>query len=1097
MLYGLLGASGIAGVAVTIALLPLRSSLSKRQSTAQRKASGFASARGKLSTELVASIHLIKSYAWESCFQKRLVKPREEELEKLKSRFMWWSAYIAASCSASLVTAVVTFFCYTVIAGRPLRISNAFPALIILAVLRQSLDRASDIFSFASQASLSMGRIDTFLSECEARRPHQLPQDPDGSIGFVDATLEWFHQDARSGLAEEIPLMFRQPPPPFRLRNVHINFVPGGLNVVFGRKGSGKSSLLLALLGEMDLVSGRLHLPLGNKVGAQPPGLAEDPFALLSTAAYCPSQPWLQNDTIRANVTFGLEFDYARYKAVMSAVALLSELPKLPRGDLTQVGDNGSALSADQRPRVALARALYSRARYVLLDDCLSGLSDATAQHLFVHGIQGPLMEGRTCILATRRCPLALSRCHHAVCLKDGSVGFQGSPAQLVATGVLSPAALLDAANLFAPRSKDQAAATRRRGAGDRTDDGFIFKNFSKAPTIRERDSGARGGQEDDEPMDEASWPAIKRYLESMGSKPYWLMVSCAFVVQQLACLSSGLWIRMWARSPDGNLAGPVQEIRPYYIGIYATIAAASVLFALGRDAIFFRGALKASRTTHNQVLAAVFHAKFSFFDRIPIKNIASRLTKDMEVMDQDLAPICLSALYLLAGLVMTAAFMSVMAPLFPLIAIPVGMAYACVGTLYIRSHRQLDRILGSERLPMFEHVRETLSGSVSICAYGRAAAFTKKAYELTDLDTRTYLLRSAAKEWLTFRVNCLSAVLSSLTGAIVLWTRGAAGGSADAAGLVLALSLTFNESILALAQLVSQSQGTFGAANRVMSLMDAEQEPREPIKERRALPCDWPARGSVRFRNYSARYGADQGFVLKHINISIRGGQRVAIVGHRGAGKSTLAMAMIRGLEAAEGRVELDGVDVASVRLDQLRRLVTIVPQDLSPALFRGSVRECLDPELRHADERMFEIIQGLRLSRFIPVDLDEAVPPLCPSQRQLLCVAHALLRKSPVIVLDEATDGLDEESHELVQRALHDGIAAGTTVVTITNCPASIADYDQVVVMAGGAVAEEGSPCRLLDKDEKQDHSALFRRDCIQSGDLQLIERIAGLRT
>ncbi|PNY27495.1 ATP-dependent bile acid permease [Tolypocladium capitatum] len=1082
MLYSILGVSGIFGVMFMVALLPVYVALSKRQAGAQHQALGAADTRVQTTTELISSVRLIKYYAWEACFQGRVSKLRQEELKKLRSRFIWWSASMTACYSMPLIIAIVTLFFYTVVAGNPLETSVAFPALAVFAVLRVPLDRVSDMISFVLQAHVSIIRINEFLNESETDKYFQLSQSQADMIGFEDATFKWFGDDPKRGCNETDPLL--EPPPPFRLRDLRIKFLPGGLNVVIGHSGSGKSSLLLALLGEMELLSGRVHLPLGD--ASEPRRSAGNPFNLSNTAAYCPQVPWIQNKTVRENITFGLPFDYRRYRAVLHAVALLPDLPLLHRGDLTLAGENGARLSGGQRQRVALARALYSRAKLVLLDDCLSALDAATARHVFVHAIKGSPMEGRTCILATHQTRLVIPYCDHAISLEDGKIKAQGTPAALVARRVLSADILTNAEDLFGV-STDSESVAQTNNDEEAAGDIFLHKNFSRAPTSKDKETSR--DYEEDKFTGAVSWPAVKLYMSSMGRLSYWLVILCAFSAQQLMALGLNLCIKEWASR--GIVSSPGQG---YYLGIYAGMAVAFVLVSFTRDAITFYGSMKASKSIHERLLSAIFHAKFRFFDRTPIGQITNRFAKDIQTMDQELSPYCVSTLQILANLVMVITLISAVLPAFLLVVAVICLAYAAIGAVYVSSARDLKRIAAIERSPLYQHFGETLSGNVSIRAYGQVAAFTDQGYDLTDNYNRPNVLLCASREWLTFRVTCLSAVISSMTGAFVLWGGDAI--SVGAAGLVLTYAMTFTENVLFLVQLYALSQQSFNSVERIKEYMDIEQEPAGPVKELPDPTYSWPRRGNVRFRNFATRYGPDQDPVLNHLDLEIAAGRRVAIVGRTGAGKSTLGLALIRGLEAAEGLIELDSIDIASLGLDLLRRLVTVIPQD--PILFKGSLRENLDPEVRYSDEEIYEVLQSVRLSRILPsLDLDDPVPALSQGQRQLICIARALLRKSLVLVLDEATASVDPETDQLIQASLRDSIAAGTTVMTIAHRLLSIADYDRVVVMAAGRVIEDGSPERLLEKDEKEDAGAVFRKMCVQSGELQLVERLAGLRT
>ncbi|RDA89283.1 hypothetical protein CP532_0559 [Ophiocordyceps camponoti-leonardi (nom. inval.)] len=1079
-LYRIVGPSGIVGLAVIIALLPLRCHLSRRHAFAHREALQAAATRAEVAADIISNLRTIKLYAWVADFEKRIGKPRQTELDKLRFKSARLAAYTTACCVAPLFAVAVTCFSHTIVAGHQLVSSVAFPTLVAFALLHNSLDRATDMVSFTSQASVCIASIESFLAEWELDcHPKPLPT-PDECIGFDGATLEWSGPEHVAD--ENVPLVtFERRPSPFRLQGLHIRFLPHGLNAIFGPTGSGKSSLLLALLGEMDLVHGRLHQPMtsGRSEWATRP--SNGPFSLCPIAAYCPSTPWIQNKTIRDNVTFGLPFNYQRYKAALDAVDLLPQLPKLWRGDLTMAGDNGERLSADQRRRVSLARALYSRAQYLLVEDCFDGLDYTAAKVLFVGVFKGPLMRGRTCILTVQQHEPIIAHCDYAAYISDGKIRHQGCPVQLVTAGVL-PAEALVRADSWTLKSLAHHKNLRDE------DDGFDFRNFSKAPTMFEREAQARRA-----PMvpERASWSAVRLYLDSLGSRRFRFMVICAFLAQQMACLAPSLWVTQWTRQSDS--LGISQLSHMTILGV-TIVAYGLILFV--REAMVSRGALEACRALHQRLMAAMLRAKFDFLYRHSTSSLTAGHLRDVQIMDQEVGSSCSDTVHLLVSLMASLTLISTMLPVFVLVAAPAGLVCAAAGSLYARFSAELIRLSTSGRSALVQHLQETLSGNVSIRAYGRVAAFVSQAHDLADRDAQEQLLRCAAQEWLAFRVACIGAVVSSATGALIFWSR-IGGSGASTTGLALFLAMSLDEHILRLIHRLSQGRQCFDAIARIKQTMAVEQEPAQPIKESAGPSYSWPQRGGIRFRNYSAQHECDQKCVLQNIDFNIQGGYRVAVVGERGSGKSSLAMAMVRSIEAVDGAIELDGVNTATLQLDVLRRLVTMVPQDPNPALFRGTLRETLDPLLDHSDEQISEVAQSLHLYDVLSIGLDDVIPVLSPSQRQLLCVARALLHRPLVIIIDEATDGMDETCDSTVQTALRDGIGAGTTVITIANRLLSIADYDRVIVLAGGKVMEEDETERLLDKDEKSDKSAFFKLMCEDTGQLAQIEWQAGLRT
>ncbi|UNI13648.1 hypothetical protein JDV02_000371 [Purpureocillium takamizusanense] len=388
------------------------------------------------------------------------------------------------------------------------------------------------------------------------------------------------------------------------------------------------------------------------------------------------------------------------------------------------------------------------------------------------------------------------------------------------------------------------------------------------------------------------------------------------------------------------------------------------------------------------------------------------------------------------------------------------------------------------------------LRGNVTIRAYGRQAAFTEHGHRLTDQLSRPNVLLSASREWITLRVAFLGACMSGLTALLVLWYKDAI--SSGLAGLVLAYALMSTESMVVLTQVYALAHQALISVERIKEYMEAEQELTEPTRECPAPTYSWPRGGHIRFRSFAAKHSSTLSPTMRDFDLQVDAGRRLAISGNIGGNESSLGLALIRALLPSHGRIELDGVDIASLRLDVLRRLVTIVPRE--PTVFSGTFRENLDPENIQDEDRMYELLESLHVPQLLPgLDLDDELPErLSRVQKQIICVARAMLRQSLVLVLDEATAMFDFATDQRIQVALRDGIAAGTTIIAIAQRLTTVPDYDRVIVMtSSGGIAEDGRPMKMLDRDdERTDGDAVFRTMCKRAGNLRLMERLAGLR-
>lgn len=498
--------------------------------------------------------------------------------------------------SLPFIVTILTFFFYTIVWQEALSTTVAFPALATFAVLRIPLNRMADSITYLIQAYVSLGRVTEFLKEQETEKSIQSSIEKIDFIGFDHATLSWPLSVPRSTDSEG-ELQSRSP---FRLIGLDIEFGQDTLNVICGASGSGKSSLLLAMLGEMHLERGHISLPQN-----QPSSVFDhvDFLTLVETSAYCPHEPWITNQSIRANILLELPFNTSRYEEVLRSVALVEDLAVMSDGDLTLAGEKGNRLSGGQKQRVSLARALYSPSKLVFLDDCLSALDSRTARHIFFHAIKGPLLKGRICVLATHHTQLTIPYSDFVVVLEAGKVQYQGPSG---------------AQNVFLDRYRssepDQKILETDAGM---LDDGSDLQNANRSQdndvAHRESDSGEGA----------VSWDVVKGYLNDLGSSWFWIMVLAGFAAQQLVALGTNLWIKGWAFQYDhighgqpkfdDSKAGEKSPVAAwYYLSVYTAICGAYALVTLLRDLITFSGSLKASATIHARMLYRVTSAKFS-----------------------------------------------------------------------------------------------------------------------------------------------------------------------------------------------------------------------------------------------------------------------------------------------------------------------------------------------------------------------------------------------------------------------------------------------------------------------------------------------------
>lgn len=1184
LLYQILGWSAIASVIMMILVMPLNLFIAKQFTKVQKKVMAATDIRIHSTNEVLQNIRIIKYFAWEQRFNQIISEKRSAELRALRNKYILWTLAATVWFGVPLLITFFSFLLYTVVEKRPLIPSVAFTALSLFGILRYPLDQLADMIAHVQESKVSVDRVEEFLNEDETEKYDQLSnsnRDDDGEpvIGFDRATLTWGAKDVQNSAGQSA----------FRMIDIDLRFSVGQLNIIAGPTGSGKTSLLMALLGEMTLIEGNVFLPSGQDRLE----LRKDPETdLTESIAYCAQQAWLANDTIKQNILFASPFDDSRYKSVISACALERDLEILGKGDSTLVGEKGITLSGGQKQRISLARALYCNSRHVLLDDCLSAVDSHTAKHIFEYCIMGPLMVGRTCILVTHNLALCVPRSRFVVALMNGKIVTQGSPDEVLATGVLGDELLKSRPGSKGgtqTHSRNSSAANLQNEAKEAMNGHTPEMNgHAKKPTSTTNDQDDSANiRTEGKATGSVNIMVIKMYLAAMGPWHYWLLAFVAFGIQQLASVAANVWIRAWAnaytrsiqrvglmsseshlssanyvpgvglsfRSFKGGLSFwslPITS-QPstssidvmtssndkvdawHYLMIYALLALFYIIISLVREGYIFWGSLRASSKLHRSLLDSVTRAKLQFFDTTPLGQLMNRFSKDIEAIDQDVAPIAVGVLGCLFSLVTIVVLISVITPKFLIAGFFITIIYFAIGQFYLRSSRDLKRLESVQRSPLYQQFGETLSGIVTIRAYGDEKRFIRDNQSRVDTHNRPFIYLWAANRWLALRVDFTGALVAFFAGAFVILSIGKI--DAGSAGLSLTYAVMFTENVLWLVRLYSVNEQNMNSVERVKEYIEVEQEAKAIIDEARP-GGNWPSQGSIQFIKYTTRYRSDLEPVLKDLTFSIQPGERVGIVGRTGAGKSSLALALFRGLEAEEGKIVIDDVDIGLIGLQDLRESITIVPQD--PTLFTGTVRSNLDPFGLFTDEEIFATLRRVQLigapdsaiasSSASPEIPNELTPPDSPisfkdgggkdmgdedmdlakkmtntrenanvftnlsspiaesgsnlsqGQRQLLCLARALLKAPRVLLMDEATASIDYATDGKIQDTLRE--VKESTIITIAHRLQTIIDYDKVLVLDKGKVIEYDSPWELISRQ-----GSIFHGMCEMSGDLEAL--------
>ncbi|KAK3901202.1 ATP-dependent bile acid permease [Staphylotrichum tortipilum] len=1175
LLYQVMGLSAIPGFIVMALLLPVNIAFGRGFNSSQKKIMAATDKRIHTTNEILQNIRIIKYFAWEHRFANIVDEKRRAELAALRVRFMIWAAAVAVWNTVPILITFFSFFIYTVVEKKPLYPSVAFTAISLFMLLRYPLDQLGDMIAHVQESRVSIDRIEEFLAEEETEKFDQLGLeniDEEGNrlIGFRDATFVW---GSKTTVAEDGSMAFR-------LLDLNVDFKIGKLNVITGPTGAGKSSMLMALLGEMTIMNGRVFLPGGRSREDVRP----DPeTGLAETCAYVAQQAWLVNASIKDNILFSAPFNEQRYRDVIVACALERDLEILDNGDETLVGEKGITLSGGQKQRISLARAVYSNSKHLLMDDCLSAVDSHTAQWIFTNCIMGPLMQHRTCILVSHNIPLCVPPANFVITMANGRITGQGTPQELIAAGKLPEDA---AGQKSGPGSAHISRVPSRvpSSVGEESG-GDTLVNEADGDLHRTRSETAKKETKKQHAMEETKatgavqWPVMKLYLRSMGGWWFWLIAGFVFGAQQLSGVASNLWIKEWSNqyttettnkiefnmnshsysaqsfSPTyfasfsayvkGNSTGFAAAEIPdvdvtYYLTILALIGIAGAVSALIRDLWIFLGSLTASWKLHERLMSSVTGAKFKFFDVTPLGQMMNRFSKDLEAVDQEVAPIAIGVMSCALGIVVTVVLIAYITPAFLIAGFFITLAYFFLGQFYLHASRDLKRLESVERSPLFQQFGETLSGVTTIRAYADERRFIRDNLARINTQLRPFIYLWAANRWLSFRTDCLGDLVAFSAGVFVIMRLGSV--DPGSAGISLSYAIGFADNILWLVRLYAMNEQNMNSVERIKEYLDVEQEAAAVVEKNRP-PANWPSKGAVEFCGYTTRYRKELDPVLRNLSFKIEAREKIGIVGRTGAGKSSLTLAIFRALEADEGKILIDDVDIGEMGLRDLREAITIVPQE--PTLFMGTIRSNLDPFELHTDEEIFAALRRVHLIQpeeqtataatpltpllpepttasdsittstttpsqpTDPASPDVSTPttPAAPTnknifldltspvtesgnnlsqgQRQLLCLARALLKNPTVLVMDEATASIDYATDTAIQETIR---ALTSTIVTIAHRLQTIADYDKVLVLDKGEIVEYGHPWELMGKE-----GGVFRGMCEMSGDLGVLENAA----
>ncbi|CAM6097000.1 unnamed protein product [Calypogeia fissa] len=1110
-----IGVSALPGVLVIFLAQFVQAANAQGVGFTRKRSVKLTDARVRIIQEILSGVRVVKYNGWTTAFLARIHELRSAELSWIRK-----GAYLRASASTmkdgvAPVAALVTFTTYVFAHGGTFSAAKGFTILGLYSILVRVYSIAPAGAQALWETKIAARRLHRFLnlpngntssSEREIEEIREIY--PQASVVVHNGTFSWHLEQGDSAeaqahvagrvsfsiskqvhtesteanVAEKLARESDLQDEPATLKGINIAVSKGQLTAIVGSVGSGKSSLLQAIIGEMEIVDGG--------------------FLINGTVSYAPQQPWIINDTIKNNILFASDYDEARYRRIVTACALDHDISIMPAGDDTEIGEKGVNISGGQKARISLARACYSSSKVVLLDDPLAAVDVPTARHLMNHVLNG-VLKGRTVILVTHN-KAALELCDKVFYIQNGILKEVGLEEEVIKEILLEaddtqepeeqisgaeeprisvskevssipPSGVIE--NVVITRmSGDSPQDSRRTSISlkdildskddfeDHEADADHGKDNKQGKATAQQSVGGLTVQED-RVIGEVTW---KTYFDFCRGSGLWLWVLVVFLMGfgQAVRVMVDFWISVWV-SDKYHLSTRT------YLGIYALWVGTMLVAILSRGVIFAEAVIRGAKTMHRGMAESILRSPQLFFDQNPVGRIMNRFSKDQALVDESLPTVAQSLFENLTGVLGVIVLVGVIMPYFLLTQPPfIYLLFYCQRR-YVAISRELKRIDGLSRSPIFAHFTQTLQGVTSVRAYGVEKVMHDHFAELLDANNRAYIMFVHTARWLGIRLDFGAACCLMTTALLSVLLRHTLNPGYIGVVLIQSLQLTgfFQYGIRLLADM--ENLFTSVERNQAYSRLPSEANPKSPPG---LITDEWPDKGKVEFVDYTMAYRVDLQPVLNNLTFTVQPQEKIGILGRTGAGKSSLAAALFRMVEnsACSGSILIDDIDVKLVGLDDLRLRLSIIPQD--PVLFRGTVRLNLDPFHRHSDAAIHEALGKVELTKKIKTleaGLDSTVTEngenFSVGQRQLLCLARSLLRKSKIIVMDEATAAVDGETDQLIQKTMKT-VFQDCTVMTIAHRIDTVIDCDRVLVLAkGGRIAEFDSPLNLLKHAEQ----------------------------
>ncbi|XP_070536378.1 ATP-binding cassette sub-family C member 8-like [Ptychodera flava] len=1113
LLYWQLGIAPLIGSLIFVFVTPFQYALIKLMTRVQREVLKISDNRLKKSNEALIGMKLLKLYGLEEKFCSAIEKIRVKEVTQMIKACRYLICTSVVAQSVPILLTFITFAIYSLTSPDPLTPEVAFSSLALINLIVWPMTMVPNTLGFLVNAVVGTRRLQTFfimaeLSEAESGRKHLgrgysgvvMSNDEDHDFDDMSELLEDHNKsteettlgktnseaassstygtfeatagfsklgitgnDTLSKPSDKVPkdvaiqikngtFSWEVDSSMPTLRDIDVDIPIGKLTMVIGLVGSGKTSLLCAMLEEINIISGRVNFNRSH-----------------SSVSYVPQKPWIQNATLKENILFGNKMNFERYRTVIEVCALQPDIDILPGGDLTEIGEKGINLSGGQKQRVSVARALYSDSAIVVMDDPLSAVDVHVGSYLMDRGIMNFLLkEDRTVILVTHQVQY-LQYADKVIIMQNGKIIEQGDPNEVRDE---SPAFFTSLKAVI------QKISESERESEDELEKSSELERKNLAKQITNLDEGKQKTgagtsfiAREERERGSVSWRIYYVYAKAIRL-PLVVVILSLFVAQATLQIMTNFWLADWSESGVGfnnKTKGELDAELNFYLRGYGILSSFYVVAALAATSCHIVLCLLAAKRIHVNLLRNIFHAPMRFFDTTPVGRILNRMSNDTQLVDQriwlTLFTLIINGSTCLSAIIVNA----VVTPIFTVVVIPVVVLYVLVMKYYIAASRELKRLESISISPVFAHLSETLGGLTTIRAYRDDDRFRQRFIEKINKNIITQLYLYPANRWMAARLEFVGALVMIISGLSSLLTCVLGDLEPSKVGLAITYSLTLTGYISGFVRMLGDFEIQMNAVERINYYTNVKREEYRGLYE---PPRDWPNEGSIEFKNVAVRYSGELEPVLQDLSIKFQSGQKIGICGRTGSGKSSLTLALFRMIDTFQGEISIDNVNIAYVPLLTLRSRLAIIPQD--PVLFSGTIRYNLDPDgIRNDDElwNALEIAQMkqtvLELDQQLDAEVTEEGDNFSVGQRQLFCLARAFLRRARILVMDEATASVDMKTEAILRNVIQTAFA-DITVLTIAHRIVTIVDSDMVLVLSEGKVLEYDTPHKLLSQED-----------------------------